>query len=165
MNQRPRIKIELKPFDKLFEVLAWIAFLLIWILTILNYFSLPDTIPIHFNASGHADGYGNKSTFFILPVIGTLIFILLSVLNKYPHIFNYPVNITEENAYRQYSNATRLVRYIKFSVEFTFLVIVWGIIQTAHGKSGGLGVWQLPLTLALNLIPTIYFAVKSYRLK
>lgn len=165
MNQRPRIKIELKPFDKIIEILAGVTFLLIWILTIKNYISLPDTIPIHFNASGHADGYGSKSTFFILPAIGTLLFILLTFLNKYPHIFNYPVNITEENAYQQYSNATRLVRYIKFSVEFTFLLIVWGIVQTVHGKSSGLGVWQLPLTLAMNLIPTIYFAVKSYRLK
>ncbi|MBS1751829.1 MAG: DUF1648 domain-containing protein [Bacteroidetes bacterium] len=165
MNQRPRIKIKPQPFDTIIELLAWVTFLLLWLLTILYYNSLPDKIPTHFNASGYADGYGSKSTFFILPVIGTLIFALLTILNKYPHIFNYSVNITEENAYRQYSNGTRLVRYIKFSVECTFLLIVWSIVQSARGKSDGLGVWQLPIILSMNLLPTIYFAVKSYRLK
>lgn len=165
MSQRPRIKIEPQPFDNTLELLAWAGFILMWILVLTQYSSLPDKIPTHFNASGRADGYGSKPSFFIAPAIGTLMFLLLTILNRYPYLFNYPVNITEENAHRQYSNATRLMRYLKFSLTLTFLLITWGTVQTASGKSNGLGAWLLPLTMSLNLIPTLYFAIKSYRLK
>jgi len=165
MEKRSRIKIELTSLDKMVESIGWLALIFLWVLTILNYSKMPETVPIHFNAAGEANGYGNKASIFILPVTGLVLFIGMTILNRFPHIFNYPVNITKENAERQYLNATRTIRYLKSIIVFTFLIIEYQTIQTVSGKSDGLGVWFFPVTMGLILIPTIGFVIRAYRTK
>jgi hypothetical protein len=54
MKKRVRIKLELSVCDKAFEIAGWVSVLGIWSLIIANYNSLPDIIPIHYNAAGEA---------------------------------------------------------------------------------------------------------------
>lgn len=159
MNKRPKIELELSPSDKILEIIGWILVLGIWMLTLANYFKLPETIPIHFNGAGEADGFGNKATILALPIISTLLFIGLTILNKYPHVFNYPKEITEENALALYSNATRMLRYLKVIIVLIFGAIVFMTIQNVNGKADGLGTWFLPLTMAMIFIPMMYFLI------
>jgi len=164
MYERPKIKLELTPIDIVLEILGWTSILAIWVLTITNYSSLPDTIPIHWNGAGKADGFGGKAYILPLPIISTILFIGMTILNKYPHAFNYPTNISEENALSQYTNATRLIRYLKFIVVIIFGLIVLQTISYVNGNPSGLGVWFLQLTLGLIFIPLIFFARRSYKM-
>ncbi|MEQ1586587.1 MAG: DUF1648 domain-containing protein [Cyclobacteriaceae bacterium] len=163
MEVRPKIKLELTTADKTFEIVGWLLIVAVWGLTITNYSNLPSTIPTHFNASGQADGFGGKSTILTLPLIATILFIGLTVLNGFPQVFNYPTNITHDNAFRQYTNATRLIRYLKLIIVFIFGLIAFKTIQNANGEADGLGVWFLPLTMGLIFIPLTYFVVKSFK--
>lgn len=165
MEERPKIKIELSTTDKVIEVLGWLTLLTLWGLIVLNYSNLPETIPTHYNASGQVDSYGNKATIFMLPVIWTILFAGISILNKYPHIFNYPTNITADNARQQYANATRMIRYLKFAFTLIFLLMDFKTLQTATGKSGGLGTWFLPLELGLIFIPATFYLIKSFKMR
>jgi uncharacterized membrane protein len=165
MKERPKLKLELTLVDKTFEIVGWILIFAVWGLTITNYTSLPDTIPIHFNGSGQADGFGGKENIFTLPLIASILFFGLTILNKFPHIFNYPTNITLDNALSQYTNATRLIRYLKIIVVVIFGLITYMTIQNANGHADGLGIWFLPLTLGLIFIPLTYFVVKSIKTK
>ena len=163
MSVRPKLKLELTTFDKTLEILGWSSILAIWVLPITNYTNLPDTIPIHYNGAGQADGFGEKATILTLPLIATVLFLGLTILNKFPHIFNYPTNITKDNALRQYTNATRLIRYFKLIIVIIFGLITFKTIQNANGQAEGLGVWFLPLTLGLIFIPLTFFLVKSFQ--
>ena len=125
MNKRPKIKLQLNQTDKILEVLGWVSVVGIWALTLTNYSILPEIIPIHFNGAGKADGFGNKTHIFILPIISTLLFIGLTTLNKHPHMFNYPSQITKENAVHQYTNATRMMRVLKLVIVVLFGLIVF----------------------------------------
>lgn len=165
MDSRPKIKIELSLADKSIEILAWLSILSIWILAIYFYSNLPSTIATHFNALGQPDDYGSKATILLLPIIGTVLFIGLSILNMFPHIFNYPKAITEENARSQYTLATKMIRLLKLSVSLIFTWIVVQIYQSSSGKSVGLGIWFLPLILALIFIPVIFFTIKMLKNK
>lgn len=165
MEERPRIKIELTITDKVFEVLGWFAVLAIWIITIASYSGLPNTIPIHYNGAGQVDGFGEKESILILPLMATITFVVLTILNKFPHIFNYLNKITKENALEQYTNGTRMIRYLKFVIVIVFGLIEFKIIQNATEHTSGLGVWFLPLTLGLIFIPMIYFMVKQFKTK
>lgn len=165
MQSRPKIKLELTTTDKIFEITGWIAVLTIWILTVTNYSALPETIPTHYNAAGRADGFGGKGTILTLPLIATILLIELTILNKFPHIFNYPTTITSENALRQYTNATRLIRYLKLIVVVIFGFIAFKATQSATENSEGPGVWFLPLTLSMIFIPLLYFVINSFRAK
>ncbi len=160
-EERPKLTLIPTTADKLVEVLGWLILLFLWVLTFSHYSSLPETIPTHFNAAGNADGFGSKVSLIALPVIATLLFIGLTVLNRYPHIFNYPTSITQDNALRQYTLATRILRYLKLVLVLVFGGIEFMTIQNATGKGAGLGAWFLPLTLVLVFLPLIYFVVKS----
>ncbi len=147
--------------DKLVEALGWLILLALWGWTITHYSSLPETIPTHFNAAGEADGFGSKVSLIALPVIASVLFIGLTILNRFPHIFNYPTAITQDNALRQYTLATRMLRYLKLVLVMVFGGIEFMTIQHATRKAAGLGAWFLPLTLVLVFLPLIYFVVKS----
>ena len=161
MNNRPKIELELTRFDKTLEILGWISVLVIWILVITNYITLPDTIPIHYNSLGVADRFGGKENILTLPIVATILFIGLTMLNQFPHLFNYPTEITDDNALRQYTYATRLLRYLKFIILVIFGAITWQTISNVHK----IGIWFLPTTVALMLIPLIYFLIKSLNSK
>ena len=164
-EERPKITLIPTTADKLVDLLGWIILLALWALTITHYSTLPDTIPTHFNGAGEADGFGSKASIIGLPFIATLLFILLTILNRYPHIFNYPSPVTQDNALRLYTLATRMLRYLKLVLLVVFGGIGLMTIQHATGKGAGLGVWFLPLTLVLIFLPLIYFVVKSVQKK
>lgn len=100
-----------------------------------------------------------------LPFIATFLFIVFTDLNKFPHLFNYPVSITAENAPRLRTNATRMIGYLKLVSVVVFGLIVLQTIRNANGQTSGLGTWFLPSTLGLFLISMTYFIVKSVRAK
>jgi uncharacterized membrane protein len=163
MNNRPKIALELTTLDKIFEISGWISVFAIWAFAINNYITLPDIIPIHYDGAGHASGFGGKGHILTLPLIATALFVVLTILNKFPQIFNYPVTITPDNAIRQYTYATRLIRYLKFIIVVIFGLIIFYTSRTVNGQTIGSGVWFLPLILALIFIPLIYFVLKSYK--
>ncbi len=165
MEQRPKLKPELTSTDILLEIAGWLALAALWIIVLFYYKELPDKIPTHFNAAGKADDTGSKSTFFILPSLTTFTFLLMTVLNRFPHVFNYPVSITPENAIRQYTLATRLIRIMKLTITLIFTLISILIVTSALNDAGISGIWILPLILAFTFIPLIFYIIKSRRVK
>ncbi len=113
-----------------------------------------------FDLLGEADSFGRKETIFFLPIISTLLFFGLTILTKYPHVYNnYPIKITTENAKLQYENANRMMRLLKLSV-----IIIFGIIdyQTIKNENiNELGSWFFPFVLSITFIPIIYFYAKA----
>lgn len=163
MEKRPKIKLELTRHDELVELLGWLTLLALWILAIWHFSTLPETIPVHFDAAGNPDGWGGKENLLVLPGLATALFVVMTFLNKQPHIFNYSAKITDENAPRQYAQATRLVRYTKLSTALTFLLITWMVAQSVAGRGSGFGQWVLPVILALVAAPILlyFFEVKK----
>ena len=162
-EERPILKIELSLWDKSLEILGWFVLILFWIITVLNYSKIPGTIPTHFDFAGKPDGFGDKSTIFILPVLTSILFIGMTILNRFPHIFNYPSNITNQNAERQYIIATKLIRYLKLIVVLAFSSIGLMTSLTANNKLSGLGIWFLPLFMGIIIIPIIYAIKKLFK--
>ena len=159
IRKRPKIIIGFTLFDLILEIAGLVAFLAMWIFVIATYSGLPDTIPTHFNGSGQADNFGNKSGIFFLPVVATAVYAGMTILSRFPHVLNYPVKITEDNACFQYRNMITMVRYLKL-----VLVLLFGffILQMVLNTGNGIGMWLLPVLLAIIVVPVIYFMVKSF---
>lgn len=145
--ERPKIKIHLDISDYIIEVIGAIFMIMMigWPLYFFN--ELPEIIPRHFNAAGEPDGFSQKNIIWTLPAIGLVIYIGMFFLNKFPHIFNYPKGITQENAEQQYRIATKLIRTINMLTAVSFFYIGYGTIQTALNKQDGLGTFFLPIFL------------------
>ncbi len=163
MESRPVIQLDPSPLDTALEWASNLLLAIIWSVSVYAFFKLPTFIPIHFNALGQADSYGNKGTLFILPFLATILWFGLSQLNKYPHMFNYLTRITAENAKKQYMLATRLFRVLKLAIIVIFLLILLLIFMTTTGVTHGFGIWVLPLIIAILLIPTIVYIIISVK--
>ncbi|MDL2240845.1 DUF1648 domain-containing protein [Bacteroidales bacterium OttesenSCG-928-K22] len=163
MTSRPKIKIRPTASDIILEILAFLSLAAVWSLIIIYYPKLPETIPTHYNASGVIDGYGSKESLLSLPKLATFFFILMTVLNFFPHIFNYgTAKITEENALAQYTIATRMLRWLKLALVVIFGLMELMTILNVYGKASGLGAWFMPVTLILLFAPLVYFGIKSF---
>lgn len=163
--ERPRIKPPLTTADRIAEAACWLLFIALWVIVIFTYNQLPSTIPTHYNFAGEADGSGSKATILVLPVLGTISFAGLTALNWFPHVFNYPATITAENAEKHYTNATRMIRYLKLSVIIVIGLIELKTVKAVNGNPGWLGIWLLPVVMGIMLIPAIYFVVRTFRIK
>ncbi len=136
---RPKIKIQKEPLDYYLEAAAFLAIAFLFIYPAIHYGGLPEDIPTHFDSKGQPDSYDKKSSIWILPAIGFLIFVMLYFLQKVPHSFNYGVKITEENAENQYRIALRLMRSLNVIIMFSFAYLNYATIQIALENATGLG--------------------------
>lgn len=158
---RPKIKIRRTQLDWLIDIAAFSFTVIMIVIPIINYSHLPETIPVHFNAAGEPDGYGSRSSIWILPVTGLLIWITFTVLEAFPQIYNFPVKITPENAETQYRMATRLIRVLKTVILVLFAFISMRTINTAGGAEAGLGKAFLPVFLIIVFGIIVVYFVRS----
>jgi uncharacterized membrane protein len=158
-DPRPRIKLKLSSHDYVIEFIALLFLIILIAIPLFLYNKLPESIPIHFNAAGQPDGFGGRHSLFILPVTAFFIYILLTFLAAFPHIYNYPVTITSENAEVQYRLATRLLRILKSVILILFSFISWMSVRSAMGSVSGLGKAFLPVFFILVFGVVIIYLV------
>jgi uncharacterized membrane protein len=162
---RPIIRPEMTPLDWIIEIMAIAGLMVLWGVVIYSYPQLPRTIPNHFSASGQADQYGSKDTVWLLPCISVFLYTLLTLINLVPYKFNYLVTITPENALRQYTIATRLIRSLKCITIWVFFFITLTMMRMAGSQTPALGLWFIPVLLGLTFLPIIIYLVLSSRRK
>ncbi len=119
-NEQPKIKIEKELSDKILETVIVIILILLWYDVISNFRNLPETIPSHFNLHGKADSFGSKYNIFVVPIISTALAIALLFLARFPHLFNYPITITEKNAEQIYGLSARFLRMLILYITTVF---------------------------------------------
>lgn len=158
---RPRIQVKKTPVDIVIEIIGILGLILLISLPIYYFEQLPETIPKHFGANGEPDGFSGKGAIWTLPIIGVVLFVGLFWLKKYPHIFNYPQQVTEENAERLYTIGIKMITMISAIITCVFAYIMYSTIQTALGHKNGLGTW-FSLVFATWIIGiTAYFFYQS----
>ena len=155
-NERPRIAIKLSTSDKVLEVIALLTLITIWIYVIYNYASLPEIINTHFDANGKPNGSGEKYYIFGLPGVATLLYTMLTIVNKFPHTMNFTEEITEHNALVEYTKATKMMRLLKTIVVFVFGYACFQTIGNINVSP-----WFLPLFIISILSPILYYNLKK----
>lgn len=82
--------------------------------------NIPDMISGHYNIAGEIDKYSSKNSIWILIVVQILLFTMMSVLERFPNIWNTGVQITEENRERVYTNLRNMQTYLKMMIMIYF---------------------------------------------
>lgn len=162
---RPKLKIETGKVDWTLETIGVLGLMVTFLLLIRNYKDLPEIMPGHFNAAGQPDGFGGKAILWALPGAALALYILLTIILRYPHSFNYPMEITTGNAERQYRNAVMMMRVLKTILVVVFAYLTYAVIQNGLGKMDGLGILFLPLSLTLVLGTIGLFLYRGNRLR
>src|SRR5687768_6412614 len=96
--EKPKFTPPLKNADWALNIAAFASLAVLWVMSAAAYGNLPDVIPTHFNFKGEADAFGSPVSIFTGAAIGSALFLLMSILLRYPYKMNYTVTITPENA-------------------------------------------------------------------
>lgn len=161
MIANPKIKVKPTLFTTIIEIINYFLLILFWVIASLVYKHLPNKIPTHYNSFGEVDAYGDQTTIFLLPLIATVLFLIVSISAKNPHTFKYSITITEQNAEAQYKNAMRFMQLIKLFMLLVFIFIDYKTIQIAFNESENLGVWFLPALIFIVLTIICYSIIQS----
>ena len=124
---------------------------------------LPDIIPIHYNFSGNADGYGDKSDLFLLFGLSLGLYFGLNWLSRRPQKFNYPWKIDEKNAEHQHRLAAIFIQIIKAETIWLFTFISWQSIITAINGEGRLGTYFIILILIVSSLTVVGYLLAASR--
>ncbi len=149
-------------FVSVIEILGVGGLLLHALLVLRTWNLMPESIPVHFNFAGEADSWGDKSDLLWLFGLSLLVYAGLTWLGRYPHKFNYPWQITPNNAERQYNLARNFLKVIKCEIVWLFAIISLQMIGISLGQSSGLGYFFIPLVIAVTGLTAVgYMATAS----
>ena len=162
----PDYKVSFHPFELVIEVLALTGIIYITYLMVLKYGMVSDKIPTNYNISGEPDGWGNKSSLLLIYSVGLILYAGLSVLSIYPHLYNYPVKITDKNIRIQYLLGRSLINTLKLSLVSIFLVLIIAGINYNQDKDNLLlGGYFIYLAMGSIFIPILIYFVLSFKNK
>jgi uncharacterized membrane protein len=157
------------------EFITLFLVFMIFYLTFSNYFSLPDRIPTHFDIHGLPDGWGNKNEILIYPIAGfavlaliTGISLALAVTKNPKSLINLPSRtkdkLSEEQAERLRIILVRCLVFLKILILGQTLYLLYGNIETALGRSPGLGDIGIFVFITAILCVVFYMVYKSFRI-
>jgi len=127
------------------------------------YGQLPENIPRHYGINGEPDAFSGKAILWTLPAIGVPMFTGLFFLSRKPQWFNYPEEITPENAAQMYKSGAKLVRLLNNVIAVAFAYMTFSTIKTVLGTQSGLGVWFTPVFLSAIFLPIGFYLFYSVR--
>lgn len=155
-----KLKLKKNKYEIWEEIVCIILLIGVLIYLLLNWNSIPDKIPGHNNAMGEIDRMGSKKELLVLPIISWLMYLGITVLEKFPQVWNTGVTVTEENKERVYRVLKNMLSTMKL-----IMVAVLVYLTINSSKAISLSVWFLPVSLTLMFGSIIFFIKKLVRVK
>lgn len=110
---------------------------------------LPERVPTHFDAAGNANAWGSPAGILIMPVIAVVLYLLMSLVARFPGAFNYPVRVTQVNLPRLQAITLNMIAWIKVELVCLFAVLQWVFVRSARSGEGHLFPRVLPVFLVV----------------
>ena len=126
------MKIKKNKYDIIINFLSLLCLVGTVVFLIISWKTIPAEIPGHYNAAGEVDKVTDKSSLIVLLIVGWIIFIGLSVVEKFPQIWNTGVQVTEQNKEKIYRILKNMIGTIKLLVALMFSYLT---LYSATGKS------------------------------
>lgn len=155
-----KVKILKKMTDTIKNLLSFLSVTGLFLTIFLNWNTFPDKIPGHYNAAGEIDRWGNKWELLILPICLLFIYALISMLSRYPQIWNTGVTVTDHNREQVYSVLYSMIVTIKLIMAATFAYL--SLCQISFID---LSAWLLPIELIILFAVLAFYIMKLNKLK
>lgn len=124
---------------------------------------LPSRIPTHFDALGHVNGWGSRSTLLFMPIFAASFYLFLSAIARFPSLFNYPVTVTDFNRPQLERLTISLLAWIKTEIILFLVWIEFGIVQAARDPEAGFKAYPVAVFVAILFSTLIGYIVAMFR--
>jgi len=101
---------------------------------------LPARIPTHFDAAGNINGW-------LLPTLGTGLFVLMTLVAFFPQSFNFPVRPTPATRPQLEALALDMIAWLRAEIAGLFLWIQYMIIASVRAGASRFSPLFLPVVL------------------
>ena len=154
------MKIKNSPADIIMEILGLIMLIGTPLYLLIRWSSIPDKLPMHYNFAGEIDRWGGKGEILFLVVMIWILYLMISLVEHFPSIWNTGVQVTSENRARVYRTLKYIVKTLKLvmTLIFTFL-----IFNTVAGTP--LPRWFTPAYLILIIGNFAFWLIRLYRVR
>lgn len=149
----------MKTINRIANIICIIVIAAMVVLLIFNWNSLPDKVPTHFTFDGTPDGFGSRAALLKEPVIAVVLFVLISVVQHFPKIWNFPVQLTAENMEREYLVASFMLNAVKVLITFLFLMSLLSALIS------GFPTWMMMVGIVITLVIPIVCIVLMFKVR
>jgi uncharacterized membrane protein len=147
-----------------FEGLSLLLVIFMFAMVALHWSQFPDRVPTHFSFSGKPNGWRGKGLLLILPSVAAVIWVVMTVAQRYPRLINIPFTIDRDSPEVQSVLRSMMIAE-KTTMALAFAWLMQGMVRTALGRAEGIGQGFVPLTLVIIFAPLIVYSVKLLRLR
>jgi hypothetical protein len=85
---------------------------------------------------------------------------MMSVLQRMPHVYNYPVDLTAKEASRLYAIGVSLIIWMKLQAVALFALLSWRQIEAALNRTSAVDAWIVPVAITLNLATAVFHVMR-----
>lgn len=124
---------------------------------------LPNRIPTHFDFAGQANGWGSPAMLWLFPVVAVGLYLLMTVVVRFPSAFSYPVPVTAENRPRLEALNLSLIAWLKAEILCLFAWIQWMIVVAARQGYNGLSPVLIPVCIVAIFATVGWHIVAIFR--
>lgn len=132
-------KIPVTGLYKAVEIITAAILILMAVYLVAAWKSLPDKLPMHYNAAGEIDRWSSKRELILLPVIAVFVYGLITLVSAFPSSWNIPVKVTRENRKRVYQGIKSMLVFMKLEVMVLFAYLELEIIHLRELPGAFLG--------------------------
>ncbi len=121
-----KIKIERNWLDTVTEAVSLVCLVGVVVFLALVWNNLPDQLPAHYNFAGEVTRWGSKNIVLFLPALSWVIFGMISLIERFPQVWNTGVRVTDANrtqVYRVLKNLIQVVKALVVAV-FAYLTVI-----------------------------------------
>lgn len=146
--------------NRILNILCLLVLVGITVYLIIRWNSMPKLIPKHFDFAGNVDSYGDKGSILIMPIMSWVLYIIITVLEMFPQIWNTGVKVTEQNKFRVYAILRLMIDIIKLVFVLSFAYITICSVEFTP-----LGTWFGFVEIGTIFLTIILCMVKLYKAK
>lgn len=152
------MKIKNSAADIIMEVLGLIMLIGTPLYLFISWPSIPDKLPMHYNFAGEIDRWGGKGEILFIVVMSWILYLMISLVECFPSVWNTGVQVTPENRVRVYRILKYMVKTLKFAMTLVFTFLIF---NTVAGTP--LPGWFTLVYLILIIGDLAFWLIRLYR--
>lgn len=124
MSKQQKIKLPRTVFERFLDKVSLIIFLSVLLFVVIEFGSIPNQVPGHYDGVGKVDRWGSKGELVFLLLVRAALWMGMTIIEKYPHTYNY-LNLKDDNREAQYKNGRLMINVLKneIVVLFSFIIV------------------------------------------
>lgn len=154
------MKIKNSPVDIIMEVLGLVMLIGTPLYLVIRWPSIPDKLPMHYNFAGEIDRWGGKGEILFLVVMVWILYLMISLVEHFPSVWNTGVQVTPENRMRVYRTLKYMVKTLKLAMTLVFTFLIFNTVAGIP-----LPEWFTVVYVLLIIGDLAFWLIRLYRVR